>query len=247
MSWRSIDLGLLISKEMAMRAKQMKTFLPFPILIIELCRPAEVPQDVAKDIEVTPSSSTDIYRIEFMYTREEADRRREAPTDTSLEVDVDSLPAEASSITPTSWSSGTSALSTSSQVSGTSTSSQSFKITQAMILKMEGLAESADVRVTQLERFVPGMIECSILATLTPLKTSFDELAVRVTTCERKQVEVSEVTSLKAKVTYLRKDVDYMKSINFTSFLEATDDADAPEIPPTTTGEEQRDGTIDEE
>ncbi|KAG5631030.1 hypothetical protein H5410_002747 [Solanum commersonii] len=62
MSKRRIDMGLLISQEMAVRAKQMQTTLPSPVLIIEFCRCARVPQDPASDIEVTPFSSTDIRR-----------------------------------------------------------------------------------------------------------------------------------------------------------------------------------------
>ncbi|KAG5631696.1 hypothetical protein H5410_003413 [Solanum commersonii] len=58
------------------------------------------------DIEVTLSSSTDIQRIKADFTREEVDRKRASLADTSLEFNVDSLPAEASSSTPTSEPSG---------------------------------------------------------------------------------------------------------------------------------------------
>uniref|UniRef100_M1DZJ3 Putative plant transposon protein domain-containing protein n=1 Tax=Solanum tuberosum TaxID=4113 RepID=M1DZJ3_SOLTU len=125
-SRRSINMGHLIEKKMAM---QHQTSLPFPVLIIELCICAGVPRDAIRDIEVTPSSSIDIQHIEAENTREEADKRRASPVDTSPEADIDSIPAEASLPTPASGPSGTSAPTSSSQVPGASTSSQPAKIT----------------------------------------------------------------------------------------------------------------------
>jgi len=63
MARRRIDLGLMVSQEMDVSANQTLTSLPFPVLITELCRRDGIPQDPASNIEVTPSSSTDIRGI----------------------------------------------------------------------------------------------------------------------------------------------------------------------------------------
>ncbi|WMV29447.1 hypothetical protein MTR67_022832 [Solanum verrucosum] len=80
-----------INEKMQLRAKQSQTSLPFSVLFMELCWRARVPFVAKTDMEVTFTSFTNIWRIEAKYTRDEAERRKAVPVDTSPAVDVDML------------------------------------------------------------------------------------------------------------------------------------------------------------
>uniref|UniRef100_M1D9Z1 Integrase core domain containing protein n=1 Tax=Solanum tuberosum TaxID=4113 RepID=M1D9Z1_SOLTU len=95
-----------------------------------------------RDIEVTPSSATDIRHFEAEYMHEEDDRRRLAPADTFPDIDVDLLSADASTPTPVPGPSGTSVPPPPpSQDRSASSSGQPIRITHAMALKMGRLAQ----------------------------------------------------------------------------------------------------------
>uniref|UniRef100_M1DDD5 Integrase core domain containing protein n=1 Tax=Solanum tuberosum TaxID=4113 RepID=M1DDD5_SOLTU len=76
-------------------------------------RRARVPRDAKKDVEMIPTSSSNISRIEVEYLKDEAKKKKKkkkkaAPVDSSPVVDIDSLPAKASLPIPAPRPSGTS-------------------------------------------------------------------------------------------------------------------------------------------
>ncbi|KAG5619919.1 hypothetical protein H5410_005137 [Solanum commersonii] len=158
-----INLGTIVASKILMHVKQRRTSLSFPVLITELCKRARVPQDTKHDVEVMPTASADIWRIEDNCLKDQAERMKAAsappptPTPGPLGIPI-------ATVTPT-------------DITGSSaTILPRLPLTQVSLLRMGQLAFFANHRATSLEASIPGMIQVAQTDVVTPLNTTIDAL-----------------------------------------------------------------------
>lgn len=156
---------------MSMRTKQNETSLLFLIIISNFGYQDGVHFMVKTNVEVNTTSYTRIQRIEEEYMKDESERKKKVPVDTSLVVHVDSIGNDTTKLTQVDETLGIS--SPSPFVVLDTTSSSHYPLTMAMVHKMGNLVCSSNVRALRVEATVLSMISQVKHATLSPIKEEF--------------------------------------------------------------------------
>uniref|UniRef100_M1DL14 Uncharacterized protein n=1 Tax=Solanum tuberosum TaxID=4113 RepID=M1DL14_SOLTU len=148
-----------------------------------------ISNDEKKDVEVIPTYSTDIWRIKVEYLKDEAEKKKAAPVDSSPIVDKETLPTEAPLPTPAPGPSGTSNVFPSDTPSSFAAMLPPRSavavvsrppLTHAALLRMGQLDHSANRRAARLEASIPSMIQAALANDVTPLSATIDALADRI-------------------------------------------------------------------
>uniref|UniRef100_M1DKW4 Putative plant transposon protein domain-containing protein n=1 Tax=Solanum tuberosum TaxID=4113 RepID=M1DKW4_SOLTU len=135
--------------------------------------------NVAKYVEVIPTTSTNIQKIEAEYLKDQAEKKQTEVATTR------STPTEALLLTPTLGPAGISiTIATSTDTPGSSAAISRPPLAHASLLRMGQMALSADHQVACLEAAIPSMIKTSQTDAVTPLNTTIEALATRIAVFE---------------------------------------------------------------